>query len=55
VVIIDSPESVSGLRTERSMIEDGVAPQAVVNYKEPETAQAFLLSIRFVMPVLSAR
>ena len=42
VVIIDSPESVSGLQTERSMIEDGIAPAAVVNYKEPETAQAFL-------------
>jgi multiple sugar transport system substrate-binding protein len=41
-VIIDSPESVAGLETERSMITDGVAPQAVSTYKEGETDPAFL-------------
>ena len=41
-VVIDSQESVSGLQTERSMIEDGIAPQAVATYKEQETQTAFL-------------
>ncbi|QYJ15130.1 putative ABC transporter-binding protein [Rubrobacter xylanophilus DSM 9941] len=41
-VVIDSPESVAGLKTERSMIEDGVAPEAVVNYAEMESHTAFL-------------
>ena len=41
-VIIDSPRSVAGLTTERSMIEDGVAPEAVVNYAEMESHTAFL-------------
>ncbi len=41
-VIIDSPESVAGLETERSMITDGVASQAVSTYKEQETDPAFL-------------
>ena len=41
-VIIDSPRSVAGLATERSMIEDGVAPEAVVNYAEMESHTAFL-------------
>jgi multiple sugar transport system substrate-binding protein len=41
-VIIDSPESVAGLETERSMVEDGVAPEAVVNYAEMESHTAFL-------------
>ena len=41
-VVIDSPESVSGLQTWRSMIEDGVSPQAVTNYQETESHTAFL-------------
>lgn len=41
-VIIDSPQSVSGLQMERSMIEDGISPQAVASYKEPESQGVFL-------------
>jgi len=41
-VIIDSPESVAGLKTERSMVEEGVAPEAVTTYKEDESHGAFL-------------
>lgn len=39
--VVDNPDPVEGLRTERSMIEDGVAPVSVVNFKEPETHTAF--------------
>ncbi len=41
-VVIDSPESVAGLEMERSMVEDGVSPQAVSTYAEPETEAPFL-------------
>jgi multiple sugar transport system substrate-binding protein len=41
-VVIDSPESAAGLETQRSMIADGIAPQAVATYKETETDPAFL-------------
>ncbi len=41
-VVIESPESVAGFATERSMIEDGVAPQAVSIYKEDESHAAFI-------------
>jgi multiple sugar transport system substrate-binding protein len=41
-VTIDSPESVAGLETERSLIADGVAPQAVSTYEEPETEAPFI-------------
>jgi multiple sugar transport system substrate-binding protein len=41
-VLIGSPEAVAGLTTERSMIEDGVAPEAVAIYKEDESAGTFL-------------
>jgi multiple sugar transport system substrate-binding protein len=41
-VVVDQPDTITGLRTQRSMIEDGVSPIAVVNYKEPETHTAFL-------------
>ena len=41
-VIIDSPESVAGLETEYSMVADGVSPQAVSTYAEPETEAPFL-------------
>jgi multiple sugar transport system substrate-binding protein len=41
-VIIDSPESVAGLEAQRSMVTDGVSPQAVSTYAEPETEAPFL-------------
>jgi multiple sugar transport system substrate-binding protein len=41
-VVIDSPESAAGLATERSMVTDGVTPQAVVNYTETESHSTFL-------------
>jgi multiple sugar transport system substrate-binding protein len=41
-VIIGSPESAAGFATARSMISDGVAPQAVANYKEQECQTTFL-------------
>ena len=41
-VTIDSPESVAGLETQLSLIEDGVAPEAVSTYAEPETEAPFL-------------
>ncbi len=41
-VTVDSPEATAGLETERSMIEDGVAPVAVTTFKEPETHASFL-------------
>ncbi len=41
-VAIDRPPAVAGLATERSMIESGVAPQAVSTYAEQECQAAFL-------------
>jgi multiple sugar transport system substrate-binding protein len=41
-VVIDSPKSARGLQTERSMIEDGVAPQAGTTYTETESEALFL-------------
>jgi multiple sugar transport system substrate-binding protein len=41
-VLIGSPEAVAGLTTERSMIESGVAPQAVTIYEESESDGTFL-------------
>jgi multiple sugar transport system substrate-binding protein len=41
-VVIDSPESVAGLETEYSLVTDGVTPQAVGTYTEPETEAPFL-------------
>jgi multiple sugar transport system substrate-binding protein len=41
-VVIDSPEAIRGLQIERSMIEDGIAPEAVTQYKEQEAATVFL-------------
>jgi multiple sugar transport system substrate-binding protein len=40
-VTIDSPESVAGLTTERSLVEDGVSPQAVSTYDEPACEAPF--------------
>ncbi len=42
-VIIDSPESVDALTIERSMVSDGVAPQAVANYDESASDTTFVL------------
>jgi multiple sugar transport system substrate-binding protein len=41
-VVIDSPASVNGLTTERSMVDDGLAPEAVSTYKEDESTATFL-------------
>ena len=41
-VLVDSPEAIAGLTTERSMITDGISPEAVTVYKEDESAGAFL-------------
>jgi multiple sugar transport system substrate-binding protein len=41
-VVIDSPESVAALETERGMVADGIAPQSVVNYTETESQGVFL-------------
>jgi multiple sugar transport system substrate-binding protein len=41
-VIVDSPQAIAGLATERSMITDGISPEAVTVYKEDESAGAFL-------------
>jgi multiple sugar transport system substrate-binding protein len=41
-VVVDSPETVAGLETERSMVADGVAPQGVATYTETETDPAFM-------------
>jgi multiple sugar transport system substrate-binding protein len=41
-VLVDSPEAIAGLTTERSMITDGISPEGVTVYKEDESAGAFL-------------
>ena len=41
-VIVGSPESASGLETWHSMIEEGAAPQAVLQYEEDPSYGAFL-------------
>lgn len=41
-VVADQPAPIAGISTQRSMIEDGVSPVAVVTYKEPETHTTFL-------------
>ncbi len=41
-VTIDSPETVAGLETYRSMIDSGAAPQAVSTYDEPACEAPFL-------------
>src|ERR671917_2001790 len=41
-VIVESPESVAGLATERSLIEDGVTTRAVLQYQEDESHGAFV-------------
>jgi multiple sugar transport system substrate-binding protein len=41
-VVIDSPQAIAGLETERSMITDGISPEAVAVYEETETQGEFL-------------
>ena len=41
-VIIDSPESASGLETWHSMLESGASPEAVLQYQEDESHATFL-------------
>jgi multiple sugar transport system substrate-binding protein len=41
-VVIDSPQAIAGLETERSMITDGISPEAVTVYEETETQGEFL-------------
>lgn len=41
-VVVDSPEAERGLKIERSMLADGVAPEGVSQYKEQESATLFL-------------
>jgi len=41
-VVIDSPEAAAGLATERSMVTDGITPEAVVNYTETDSQTTFL-------------
>jgi multiple sugar transport system substrate-binding protein len=41
-VVIGSPESIAGLQMERSMVEDGIAPQSVAQYTEQESQSTFL-------------
>jgi multiple sugar transport system substrate-binding protein len=40
-VVIDSPEALAGLETYRSLISEGVAPQAVANYDETTSGPVF--------------
>ena len=41
-VVIDSPEAIAGLATQRRMVESGVAPQAVTTFAENESHSTFL-------------
>jgi multiple sugar transport system substrate-binding protein len=41
-VVVDSPESVAGLTTQRAMIEDGITTRAVLQYLEDESHGTFV-------------
>jgi multiple sugar transport system substrate-binding protein len=41
-VVIGSPEAIAGLAVEQSLVADGIAPEAVANFKEDEAAGAFM-------------
>ncbi len=41
-VTVNSPAAVRGLKNQRSMVSSGVSPQAVAQFKEDESAGAFL-------------
>jgi multiple sugar transport system substrate-binding protein len=40
-VVIDSPEAARGLQTERATVEEGISPEAIVTFTEPEADTAF--------------
>jgi multiple sugar transport system substrate-binding protein len=40
-IVVDSPEAAAGLETWRATIEEGIAPQSVVTWAEPESDGAF--------------
>jgi trehalose/maltose transport system substrate-binding protein len=40
-IVIDSPEGLAAMETYRSMVADGVAPEAVTNYTETECSPVF--------------
>ena len=40
-ILIDNPNAIRGLQIERSMIEDGVAPEEVADFREDESLDAF--------------
>jgi multiple sugar transport system substrate-binding protein len=40
-VVIDSPEAVAGLETYRQTLQEGIAPEAIVTFTEPESDAAF--------------
>lgn len=41
-VVIASAEAIAGLEAQRSLVADGIAPEAVANFKEDEASGAFL-------------
>jgi multiple sugar transport system substrate-binding protein len=41
-VIVDSPEAIEGLTTQQTLVSEGIAPEAVANFKEDEASGAFL-------------
>lgn len=41
-VIVDSPEAIAGLANQQSLVAEGIAPEAVANFKEDEASGAFL-------------
>ena len=41
-VVVESPESIAGLTTQRAMIEDGITTRAVLQYLEDESHGAFV-------------
>jgi len=41
-VVVDSPEAIEGLAIQQALVADGVAPEAVANFKEEEASGAFL-------------
>jgi multiple sugar transport system substrate-binding protein len=40
-VLIDNPNAIRGLQIERSLVEDGVAPQEVASFREQQSLDAF--------------
>ena len=40
-VVIDSPQAAAGLATERATVEEGISPEGIVTFTEPESDAAF--------------